>query len=305
MLQSRPAPGSPTRWAGVDDEAPDAAERMRPRARLPPAAARRRGSTRGAAAAGYGRPARAGGAVRDRARRIVSLTHAGKTAAALSSTVVDLAAQGTLMVGYAQRALVALAVGCGVFAAGPVFAGDATRRRVTPSSSCTACSDSTPWGRSTTGTASRRGIERQLSLPEITALLRQQAEAELPNTAVQQLLDLWERYVRPQGQGFRSGVHLDDMATVLSALEERSRVRRELGASSASDLSKLTLGGASESAAEVLAAIQAVVVPFVTGKVDGRQLYLIDGPSLGGPEPLRSTSLGVRPVAGAERARSP
>ncbi|WP_284620572.1 lipase secretion chaperone [Aquabacterium humicola] len=68
----------------------------------------------------------------------------------------------------------------------------------------------------------------ELSLPEITALIRRQAEAELPATAVQQLLDLWERYVKLQAYRFRSAVQLDDMATVMPALEERSRVRREL-----------------------------------------------------------------------------
>lgn len=74
------------------------------------------------------------------------------------------------------------------------------------------------------------------------------------------------------------------------------------GESSAFELSKFTLGGASKPVSEVFDAIKKLIVPMLSGKVDGRQLYITSGPALGGPEPIGSTNLAdiptlIRPVS--------
>jgi lipase chaperone LimK len=68
----------------------------------------------------------------------------------------------------------------------------------------------------------------ELSSDQITDVLRTQAFAKLPAPAFDQLMDLWQRYLRLQGHRFEHGVDAVDAASVSTALEERSRVRRQL-----------------------------------------------------------------------------
>ena len=68
----------------------------------------------------------------------------------------------------------------------------------------------------------------ELTPAEITGLLQSQAFAELPGTAVGELMDLWQQYLALLSQRFEHGVDAAGEASVSAALEERSRVRRQL-----------------------------------------------------------------------------
>lgn len=65
-------------------------------------------------------------------------------------------------------------------------------------------------------------------LDQLRAVVQQQARAELPPSAVAQLMQLWDRYVQLQQHAFKTMVDLRQPSGWSAALLERQSVRREL-----------------------------------------------------------------------------
>ena len=65
-------------------------------------------------------------------------------------------------------------------------------------------------------------------LDQVRALVQQKARTELPESAVKQLMQLWDRYVQLQQHAFKTSVDLRQPSGWSAALLERQSVRREL-----------------------------------------------------------------------------
>jgi lipase chaperone LimK len=65
-------------------------------------------------------------------------------------------------------------------------------------------------------------------LHQVRALVQQKARTELPESAVKQLMQLWDRYVQLQQHTFKTSVDLRQPSGWSAALLERQSVRREL-----------------------------------------------------------------------------
>jgi lipase chaperone LimK len=65
-------------------------------------------------------------------------------------------------------------------------------------------------------------------LDQVRALVQQKARAELPESALKQLMQLWDRYVQLQQHAFKTTVDLRQPSGWSAALLERQAVRSEL-----------------------------------------------------------------------------
>ena len=65
-------------------------------------------------------------------------------------------------------------------------------------------------------------------LDRVRSLVQSSAAAELPASAVQELMQLWDRYVALQQHGFQTSVDLRQPSAWSAALLERQTVRRQM-----------------------------------------------------------------------------
>jgi hypothetical protein len=98
----------------------------------------------------------------------------------------------------------------------------------------------------------------------------------------------WEK--GPLGYPISNETHVSNDSPDRFGDFENGVVYWKSGSAEATDLAKFTLAGASKSVTEVFSGISKLLVPLLSGQVDGRQLYITSGPTLGGPDPIGSNA---------------